>query len=125
MVLRGIASKEGVYMAEYASILKTVKEGNEIEVTDTSFDQNLIVHINSTMAMLTQIGVGRPGFKITGDSETWEDYITDIVQLEMAKEYITKKVRSIFNPPRSSFLLDNLNKQLAELEYRLNLQVDP
>lgn len=112
-------------MAEYASILKTVKEGNDVEVTDTSFDQNLIVHINSTMAMLTQLGVGRKGFKITGDSETWEEYITDIVQLEMAKEYITKKVGLLFNPPRSSFLLDNLRKQLDELEYRLNLQVDP
>lgn len=107
------------------SILVTVKEGNDIEVDDTSFDKVLINHINSTMALLTQLKVGVEGFRITGYSETWEEYITDIVQLELAKEYITKKVGSLFNPPRSSFLLDNLSKQLAELEYRLNLQVDP
>ena len=112
-------------MAEYASILNTVKEGNDVEITDTSFDKTLIMHINSTMAMLTQLGVGVEGFKITGDTETWEDYIKDVVQLEMAKEYITKKVGLLFNPPRSSFLLNSLNDQLAELEYRLNLRVDP
>lgn len=107
------------------SILMTVKEGNDVEADDTSFDKELINHVNSTIAMLTQLAVGRPGFKITGYSETWEEYITDIVQLEMAKEYITKKVGMLFNPPRSSFLLDNLRKQLDELEYRLNLQVEP
>lgn len=108
------------------SILVTVKEGNDIEIDDTSFDKVLIDHVNSTMALLTQLAVGRPGFKITGYSETWEDYINeDIVQLELAKEYITKKVGSLFNPPRSSFLLENLKKQLDELEYRLNLQVEP
>lgn len=107
------------------SILATVKEGNDIEIDDVSFDKELIVHINSTMALLTQLAVGRPGFKITGYSETWEEYITDIVQLEMAKEYITKKVGLLFNPPRSSFLLENLKKLLDELEYRLNLQVEP
>lgn len=112
-------------MAEYSSILDTVKEGNDIEVEDTSFDQNIIVHINSTISMLTQLKVGKPGFKITGRTETWEDYIDDIVQLEMAKEYIIKKVGSLFNPPRSSFLLQEQRKQLDELEYRLNLQVDP
>lgn len=112
-------------MAEYASILNTVKEGNDVEITDTSFDNTLIMHINSTMAMLTQLGVGVEGFKITGDTETWEDYIKDVVQLEMAKEYITKKVGLLFNPPRSSFLLNSLTNQLAELEYRLNLRVDP
>ena len=112
-------------MAEYASILNTVKEGNDVEITDTSFDKTLIMHINSTMAMLTQLGVGVEGFTITGDTETWDDYIKDVVQLEMAKEYITKKVGLLFNPPRSSFLLNSLTNQLAELEYRLNLRVDP
>ena len=112
-------------MAEYTSILDTVKEGNDIEVTDTDFDQNLIVHINSTISMLTQLGVGREGFKITGKTETWEEYIDDIVLLELTKEYITKKVGSLFNPPRSSFLLQEQRKQLDELEYRLNLRVDP
>lgn len=108
------------------SILTTVKEGNEVEIDDTSFDKVLIDHVNFTMALLTQLAVGTPGFKITGYSETWEDYITDdIVQLELAKEYITKKVGFLFNPPRSSFLLENLKKQLDELEYRLNLQVEP
>jgi len=107
------------------SILMTVKEGNDVEADDTSFDKDLINHVNSTIAMLTQLAVGQPGFRITGYSETWEEYITDIVQLEMAKEYITKKVGMLFNPPRSSFLLDNLRKQLDELEYRLNLQVEP
>ena len=112
-------------MAEYASILDTVKEGNDVEIDDTSFDQSFIMHINSCIAILTQLNVGTPGFKVTGKTETWDQYITDIVQLEMTKEYITKRVGLLFNPPRSQFLLKNVQDRIAELEYRLNFQVDP
>lgn len=110
---------------EYASILDTVKEGNDIEVSDHSFDNDILMHINSSIAILTQLGVGVEGFRVTSEAETWEDYITDIVQLEMAKEYITKRTGLYFNPPRSQFLLNNVKSQIEELEYRLNLRVDP
>lgn len=112
-------------MSEYDSILNAVKEMNDVEITDINFDQTIISHINSSIAILTQLGVGTEGFQVTGVSQKWEDYITDIVQLEMAKEYIAKRVGLLFNPPRSQFLIKNIKDQLEELTYRLNLRVDP
>ena len=110
---------------EYDSILNTVKENNDVEVEDTSFDKSIISYINSSISTLSQIGVGTPGFKVTGTSETWDQYITDIVQLGFVKDYISKSVMLSFNPPRSQFLIKNVQDQLAELTYRLNLQVEP
>jgi hypothetical protein len=34
------------------------------------------------------------------------------------------KVKIVFDPPSSSFVLDALNRQIAELEWRLNVQVE-
>jgi len=110
---------------EYDSILNTIKENNDIEVEDTSFDKSIISYINSSISTLSQIKVGTPGFKVTGASETWDQYITDIVQLGFVKDYISKYVMLSFNPPRSQFLIKNVQDQLAELTYRLNLQVEP
>lgn len=110
---------------EYDSILKTVKSGNDVEVTDNSFDNDIINYINSGISTLSQLGVGVPGFRVTGENETWDQYITDIVQLGFAKDYLIKSVMLSFNPPRSQFLVKNIQDQLAELTYRLNLQVEP
>ena len=51
------------------SILDSIKILLGIEQTDTSFDQSLIIFINSALANLIQIGVGLDlvnGFSITG-----------------------------------------------------------
>ena len=110
---------------EYDSILQSVKDYNDVEVSDTNFDKAIIGYINSSISTLSQLGVGVPGFRVTGDTETWDQYITDIVQLGFAKEYIGKHVMLSFNPPRSQFLINNVKDQLAELTYRLQLQVEP
>ena len=110
---------------EYDSILSTIKSMNDVEVEDHNFDKDIISYINSSISTLSQLGVGVPGFRVTGESQTWEQYITDIVQLGFVKDYIAKSVMLSFNPPRSQFLIKNIQDQLAELSYRLNLQVEP
>lgn len=49
-ILEAALSKEGVNMADPVipdnSILATVKEGNDVEIDDTSFDKVLIDHVN-------------------------------------------------------------------------------
>lgn len=90
------------------------------------FDAELIIYINSAFAELTQIGVGpSKGYFITGELETWDDYVVDIVQKEMVKTFIYLKVRLIFDPPSNSFLLKSIEDQIAETTWRLNVQVDP
>lgn len=90
------------------------------------FDQDIIIHINSVFMILRQLGVGpENGFSITGKTETWTDFTSDIDQLESIKTYIYMRVKLIFDPPQTSFVIEAMNKQIAEFEWRLNVEVDP
>lgn len=106
------------------SILESVKKmlGNG-EGYDY-FDPELIMFINSVFSTLYQLGVG-PAFSITGSEEKWTDYTDNQVVLGFIKPYIFRKVKVTFDPPQSSFVLEALNKQIAEDEWRLNVEVDP
>lgn len=90
------------------------------------FETDLIIHINSALSTLTQLGVGsEEGFAITGTSETWEDFVGEKrSDIEMIKSYVYMKVRLMFDPPQNSFLVDSLEKQCKEFEWRANVAVD-
>ena len=83
------------------------------------FDEELVLHINTALMILAQIGVGK-GFSIHGYEETWTDLISDMSKLEMIKTYIYLKVRMIFDPPTGS-VAETFNNQIAELEWRINV----
>lgn len=90
----------------------------------TAFDQQIIMHINSVFTILHQLGVGTEDeFKITGKEETWSDFI-DEAELECVKEYIFCKVKLIFDPPANSFVVEQYNKRIDELEWRMNVKED-
>lgn len=94
----------------------------------TQFDTDLIMHINSVLMILTQIGVGpKEGFLIEDDTSVWIDFIPDAteVKIEAVKSYIYLKVKLLFDPPLSSAVIESTNKLISELEWRLNVAVDP
>ena len=108
------------------SILKTIKKLIGPSLDYDYFDNDLIIHINSAFSVLNQLGLGSDDtFSITGDTETWGDFLGDRKFLEMVKTYVYLKVKVIFDPPTSSFVLEAYNKQIAELEWRINVAVDP
>ena len=90
------------------------------------FQTDLIIHINSALSTLTQLGVGSiEGFAITGTDETWSDFLLgNRKDVEMIKSYVYMKVRLMFDPPQNSFLVDSLEKQCKEFEWRANVAVD-
>lgn len=107
------------------SILDSIKILLGIEQTETSFDQSLIIFINSALANLIQIGVGLDlvnGFSITGSSETWKDFIGEDKRLNMVKSYVFIKVKLDFDPPTNTSLLESYKNNLKENEYRLYIQ---
>lgn len=107
------------------SILNTVKKMLGIEVDYDAFDTDVMININSVFMMLQQLAVGpSEGFSIKGPEETWEDFLGDRSDLQAVKSYIYLKVRMLFDPPSSSFVLDSMKNQAEELEYRLNLQAE-
>ena len=106
------------------SILATIRELLVGDKDDLSFDADLVISINLALNTLTQVGVGdEKGFKITGESEKWTDFVDDD-RLEMVKNYVHLKTRVMFDPPTSSFVLDSYNKQIDELLWRINVVVD-
>ena len=109
-----------------SSILTSIKKLLGIAEEDTSFDQDIIMHINTVFAILAQLGVGPAnGFSIEDDGAIWNDYLGNVTNLELVKSYIYMKVRSMFDPPTSSILADAMNKNISELEWRINTTVDP
>ena len=110
------------------SILTSIKKMLGIDEEYTHFDADIIMHINSVLMILTQLGVGpAEGFMIEDDASTWVDFIPEAnaAQLHAVKSYIFMKVKLIFDPPLSSAVIESYNRQIAEFEWRLNVAVDP
>lgn len=107
------------------SILYSIKKLLGIDSEYGVFDQDIIMHINSVFFVLQQLGVGpAEGFKISGPDETWADYMSESPNVESVKSYMYLKVRLLFDPPLNSAVIEAINRQIAEFEWRLNVQVD-
>lgn len=113
-------------MVDTESILSTIKKMLGIDPDYTNFDVDIILHINAVLALLTQLGVGpAEGYAIVDSSDTWADFIGSDPRLSMVQSYIYLKVRLLFDPPTSSAAMEATNRLVSELEWRLNVAVDP
>lgn len=107
------------------SILLSVKKMLGLDKDYDVFDPELIIHINTVFGTLHQLGVGpEDQFRISGDSEVWSDFTTEGEQTDEVKSYVYLRVRLLFDPPSSSFVLSSFKEQLQELEWRLNVKAD-
>ena len=87
----------------------------------TAFDQEIILHTNTALMFAEQIGL--PSFKITGKTETWDQYLSGVTKnVEAVKTYLYLQVRLVFDPPANSFVVTAIEKQLQEYAWRINLQ---
>jgi hypothetical protein len=103
------------------SILISTKKILGLAEDYTVFDLDIITHINTAFSTLTQLGVGPPvGFMIEGAEEVWTDYIVEDFQYNSVKSYVFLKVRQLFDPPQTSYLISAVERQILELEWRLN-----
>ena len=108
-----------------SSILLAVKKMLGPSADYDIFDPELIIYINSVFGTLHQLGVGpEEKFVITGDSELWSDFTTEGEEIEEVKSYMYLRVRLLFDPPSSSFVLSSFKEQLKELEWRLQCKAE-
>lgn len=108
-----------------SSILTSIKKLLGITAEYTDFDEDIIMHINSVFMILKQLGVGpKEGFSITGDTEEWADFLPN-GDVNLVKSYIYLKVRLMFDPPINASLVESINRQIAEFEWRLNVEIEP
>jgi hypothetical protein len=103
------------------SILNSIKDLLGPEVDNTDFDTELIMHINSVIMGLTQLGIGpSEGFEIEDETSTWQDFLPNVKKFSAVKTYIYMKVKLIFDSSTmSSSVIEAFNRQIAEYEWRL------
>jgi hypothetical protein len=104
------------------SILTSTKKILGISEDYVVFDLDIITHINTAFSTLTQLGVGpAEGFMIEDDVAVWNDFIVDDAQYNSVKSYVFLRVRQLFDPPSTSYLISAVERQIQELEWRLNV----
>lgn len=110
------------------SILDSVKLSLGIPVGYEHFDQQIMLHLNTVMAILHQIGVGpKEGFYVQDDQTTWGDLIGKVDSPSLylyVKSYVCLRVRLLFDPPSGS-AVDAMERQMRELEWRITVTIDP
>jgi hypothetical protein len=105
------------------SILNSVKKTLGVPEDYEAFDPDIILHINSVLSVLEQLGVGPAGGTfIDGPDQTWEEYIAIPSKFNLIRSYVSLRVRLLFDPPVSSFHVDAIKEQIREFEWRLNVQ---
>lgn len=111
------------------SILTSVKKVLGIPEYYEHFDQDILLHLNSVMSILHQLGVGpENGFVVEDDSTTWSDLFDgdiDTNKMMYVKSYVCLRVRLLFDPPASSGAIDAMERQMRELEWRITVTRDP
>lgn len=106
-----------------ASIFESIKTmlGPDI---DNSFDQDILIHINSALASLAQVGACPKGSMISGATETWSTIFSSQAIAAKAKVYIYYKVRLGFDPPQNSFAIESMKSLADEELWRINSDAD-
>jgi hypothetical protein len=104
------------------SILISTKKILGIAEDYTVFDLDIITHINTAFSTLTQLGVGpAAGFMIEDETAVWDDFTVDDFQYNSVRSYVFLRTRLLFDPPTTSYLITAHEKQIQELEWRLNV----
>lgn len=107
------------------SILTSIKKLLGIPEEYEAFDQDLIIHINTMLTRLYQVGVGVPNFSIVDKSATWDQFLIDESKYQQAKTYVYIRVRLLFDPPQSGAANEAFKETLRELEWLLFVDADP
>ena len=108
-----------------SSILNTIKKLIGLSSDYTPFDEDIKVFINGAMMTLQQLGVGPVnGFTVKDYTEKWSDFLPSDIMLDGVKHYIYRCVKVAFDPPSSSVVMEAINNQKQELEWRLREQAE-
>ena len=103
------------------SILTSIKKLLMLDEDDISFDTDIMIHINSVLSILNQLGVGPDnGFTITDKTTTWQEYLGSYPNFDSVRSYVYLKVKLLFDPPSSNAVIESYNHVIRELEWRIN-----
>ena len=104
------------------SILNSIKQLLGVSEEETHFDTDIIIHINSAFSTLNDVGVGpEKTFSIVDEKPIWDDFVEEDDYNDV-KTYVYLKVKLLFDPPSSSYVIDAMTRQKDEIEWRLTVR---
>lgn len=108
------------------SILTSIKKLIGPTAECGHFDADIIMHINTVLDDLRQMGVGPvDGFMIEDDTAVWTDFISDMTKFQSVKSYIYLRVKLLFDSSTlSSAVIQSYERQIDKLEWRLNVSAE-
>lgn len=105
------------------SILTSTKKILNIGADDTSFDLDILTHINTAFSHLHQLGIGPlNGFVVEDADKQWSDFLNEETPLPIVsavKTSVHLRVRLVFDPPQLPHVMTALQSQLQESDTRL------
>nr|DAO50431.1 MAG TPA: hypothetical protein [Caudoviricetes sp.] len=109
-----------------SSILLSIKKAIVGPPEYTPFDADLIMHINSQIANLYQLGLdSAKSVVVDGADQLWTDLIpAGDSRLQFVRTYVYARVKMIFDPPTSTAQMQALKDAAAEAEFRISTAVD-
>lgn len=106
------------------SILDSTKKLLGLSEEYTPFDLDVLMNINSALSVLKQIGIIDEDFEVEDKESKWNDLNQNTMRLNLIKTYVYLKVKSVFDPPATSYLIEAVNKKIEEHEWRLRESIE-
>lgn len=115
-----------------SKILESIKAALGLQPDYTPFDTELLIHINSVISNLNQLGLG-PGMYdessedvlIADADTTWSELLLDS-KLENVKSYMFMRVKMLFDSgTMPQPLISAYEKMILEQEWRITVGSDP
>ena len=109
------------------NIIKTIKASLGLAEDYPPFDAQIVMEINTVLSIVNQLGIGVNGYEVCIDNGaytgTWSEFlaneIADNIFMNEVKTYVAKRVQILFDPPTSGILMDAMNRNIEELEWRI------
>lgn len=106
------------------SILNDVKKAIGLDPDYDVFDLDVILSINAAFVILDQVESRSDTiYQIEGEENTWAE-LANQNTVGLVKQYIINKAKLTFDIPPTSYLINALEKQISEIEWRLNVSSD-
>ena len=103
------------------SILTSIKKLLLIDEDDTSFDIDVIMHINSIIGILYDLGIETAdNYVLIDSSQTWSDLLGDFPYKGMVELFVYLKVKPLFDSSTmGKDTIESFNREANELEWRI------
>lgn len=105
-----------------SSILTDTKAALGLADDYTDFDTELVLHINSVLAEVAQLGVGpKTGYQIESKENKWSELLGTEKRLNLVKSFVYDSVKLIFDPDQIGFVLTAKKELLQKAAFRIEV----